>query len=80
MDSSSDTLHSFSATHPSSIFLQVITFTDFLWDDVACVIYETADCVASASEYGRDVYSSPLENILSNTTSCEETILCVRGK
>ena len=37
-------------------------------------IYETAGRVASASEYGCDVYANSLENVSSNKTSREETI------
>ena len=37
-------------------------------------MYDTSDCVASASEYGCDVSATTLVNALSSTTSCEETI------
>ena len=47
------------------------------WDDVAYGIYETAGCMEISSEYGHDMYANTLENIFSNTTSCEETIFCV---
>ena len=40
-------------------------------------MYETAGRIAIASEYGFDVYANALENVSSNTTSCEETIFCV---
>ena len=49
------------------------------WEDVAYGMYNTADCVASASEYGFGVYANALEKVLSNTNSCEETIFCVLG-
>ena len=49
----------------------------FSCDDVAYVIYKTADCIGSASEYRCDAYDNALENVMSNTTSCEETIFCV---
>ena len=49
----------------------------FSWDDVAYVIYDTAGRVSVASEYGRHVYANGLKGVLSNTTSCEETILRV---
>ena len=51
----------------------------FSWDDAAYGIYETSGCTVSASEYGSDVYANALENVLSNTTSCEETVFCVLG-
>ena len=40
-------------------------------------IYKTSGRIASSSEYKRDVYANALLNVLSNTTPCEETILCV---
>ena len=40
-------------------------------------MYETYGCVTSASKYGCVVYANTLDLFLSNTTSCEETILCV---
>ena len=49
------------------------------WYDVAYRIYETAGRIESASEYGRDVYANALENVSSNTTSCEENIFRVLG-
>ena len=52
---------------------------DCSWYDVAYKIYETADRIASASEYGSDVYANTLENVLSNKTSCEDTIFRVLG-
>ena len=42
-------------------------------------MYNTPDRVSSASEYGRDMYDNALENVLSNTTSCEENIFHVLG-
>ena len=49
------------------------------WDCVVYVIYNTSGCIASDSEYGSDIYDNALEKLLSNTTSCEETILFVLG-
>ena len=48
-------------------------------DDVVYVIYKTAGCIMSASEYRSDVYANALYFFYSNTTSCEETIFCVLG-
>ena len=45
------------------------------WYDVTYRIYKTSGCIASASEYGHDVYANTLERVSSNTMSCEETIL-----
>ena len=42
-------------------------------------IYETASCIASESEYRHDVYANAIENVLSNTTSCDKTIYRVLG-
>ena len=47
-----------------------------LLDDVAYGIYDISDCVMSASEYGCDVYYNAIDNVFSNTMSCEETIFC----
>ena len=50
-----------------------------LWDDVAYGIYDISLCVASSPEYGCDVYYNAIDNVLSNTMSCEETIFCALG-
>ena len=42
-------------------------------------MYNTDGRVASASEYGCGMYANALENVSSNTTSCEETIFRVLG-
>ena len=34
-------------------------------------MYETADCVASAAEYGRDMWANGLEKFLEDINSCE---------
>ena len=49
------------------------------WDDLAYGIYDTDGHIVSDSEYKRDMYANALENILSNRTSCEETIFHVLG-
>ena len=46
-------------------------------NDLAYGIYETAGCIVRASEYGHDMHANPLKIVFSNTTTCEETILCV---
>ena len=49
------------------------------WDDVAYGMYNTDVCVVSDYEYIRDMYANSIDFFLSNTTSCEETIICVLG-
>ena len=49
------------------------------WADVAYEIYNTDGHLASASQYGHEMYANMLENIFSNTTAYEETILCLLG-
>ena len=50
-----------------------------LWDDVAYGIYDISGCFMSASEYGCGVYYNAIDNVFSNTMSCEETIFCALG-
>ena len=54
---------------------KVITSQVCSWEDVEYIMYNTAGNVASDSEYGCDVNANELENVLLNTTSCEETIV-----
>ena len=54
-------------------------FPVFTWENVTYGMYETDGCIKSDSEYGHEVYANALENVLSYTTSCEETIFCVIG-
>ena len=49
------------------------------WEHLVYGLYDTTGCIASAFEYGRDFYANALENVSSNTTSCEETIFSVLG-
>ena len=42
-------------------------------------MYETAGRVANASKYGCEVYANTLENVSSNTMSCEENTFNVIG-
>ena len=77
---SSSELRLFSTKLSSSKYAKFILFTVCSWDDVAYGIYETADCISSASEYGCDVYTNALEKVYPNTISCEENILHVLGK
>ena len=41
-------------------------------DDVVYGLYKSAGRIASASKYGHDMYANAIENVSSNTTSCEE--------
>ena len=75
----SSPLHSFSNISYSSNCAKVIMSPLCSWDYVAYRICENSGCIASASEYGLDVYANALENIFSNTTSCEENIFHVLG-
>ena len=42
-------------------------------------MYKTDGHIASASEYGNEVYANALENVLSNKTSHEKNIIHVLG-
>ena len=42
-------------------------------------IYETAGCIASASDYGCGMYANTLEMFSPNTTSCGENIFRLIG-
>ena len=76
---SSSVLLFFRTKFPSSNYSKVIMSPVYSWYDVAYGIYETSGHIASASEYGIDVYDNSLENISSNTISCEETIFRALG-
>ena len=67
----SATLHSFPNKFPSSKFEKLIITQVLSWDDVAYRMYETADCVASAAENGRDMWANGLEKFLEDINSCE---------
>ena len=77
IDSYYTSFRSFSTKFPSSNCAKVIIFPVCSWDYLACGIYNTAACIASASEYVRYVYANALEKRLSNKTSCEEKKFCV---
>ena len=79
IESYSATLCSFSTKFPSSNCAKVIMSPVCSWDDAVYGIYDTDGHVASASEYGCDMYDHVLEKVFPNTTSCEETIFCVLG-
>ena len=59
---------------PSSKCSKVIMLPVCSWNYSAYGMYETTGCVASASEYGHDVYANSLENIFSNAMPCGEAI------
>ena len=80
MDSSYSALCSIYSKPPSSKCAKVIMLPVYSWDDVVYGIYKTYGFIVSESEYGLDVYANTIENILSNTTSREETIFCVLGR
>ena len=48
-------------------------------DDVAYGVYVTSGRIAIASAYGREVYDSALEKLLSNLTSYNEITFLVLG-
>ena len=79
INSSSSALRSISLNSPLQT-VKLYNVASFSYDDVTYGTYETASCVASAPEYGRDVYANTPELFLSNKTSCEETIFHVIGK
>ena len=64
---------------PLSKCVKVITSPVFSLDDVAYGVYVTAGRIAIASAYGRDVYDSELEKLLSNITSYYEITFLVLG-
>ena len=64
---------------PSSNFPKVKILPVCLLDDVAYGIYNNVGHVASSSEYWCDLYANALENVLSDTTPCQETIFSVLG-
>ena len=51
----------------------------FSFEDVAYGMYDTDGRIATASEYGFDVYTKALDKLSSKTTSYEDTILRVCG-
>ena len=79
MDSSSTKLCSFSNNLPSSNCAKFIMLPVCSWEDLAYGMYETVGCVDIAFEYGCDVYDNNLEDVLSNTTPCEEIFFHVLG-
>ena len=42
-------------------------------------MYKTAGFITSVSEYERDMYANALENVSSNTASCEENVFHILG-
>ena len=64
---------------PSSNCANVITSPVCYLDDVAYGVYVTAGRIAIASAYGRDVYDSALEKLLSNITTYDEINFLVLG-
>ena len=79
INSSFAKFHSFLDKLPPSNCSKVIMFPVFTWENVTYGMYETDGCIKSDSEYRHEVYANALENVLSNKTSCEETIFCVIG-
>ena len=62
----------FSIKFPSSNCAKVTTLPVCSCYNVAYIIHKTSGCIESASEYRSDVYANTLENVFSNTASCEE--------
>ena len=58
---------------------KVIMSPVYPWGDVAYGIYEISGRITIDSEYGCELHTNVLENVSSNTTSCEETIFWVLG-
>ena len=74
IDSYYNTLSNFPTKSLSSNCAKVIIFPVFSCDDSEYRIHKTDVCVASASEYGHDMFANAIENSSLITTSCEETI------
>ena len=60
IDSYSSSLCSFYNKPPSSNRAKVILLPIFSWDDAVYRIYNTAGCMTSSSEDGRDVYANTI--------------------